>query len=49
MVRPGAGETASRGGHIRLESDGPRRHLGRLVCPLPVEMSAAFLEARPVV
>ena len=25
MVRPGAGETASRGGHIRLGSDGPMR------------------------
>ena len=49
MARPGAGETASQGRHIRLGSDGPMRRLGRWVCPLPVGMSAAFLEARPVV
>ena len=49
MVRPGAGETASRGRLSRLGSDGPMRHLGRCACPLPVGMGTAFLEALPVV
>ena len=49
MVRPGPVNAASRGRLSRLGSDGPMRHLGRLVCPLPVGVSAAFIEARPVV
>ena len=49
MVRPGAGETASRGRLSRLGSDGPMRHLGRWPPPLPVGMSAAFHEVLPVV